>query len=205
MAVLLMPVISRAEVRVGQTAEWLAHTSDLIAKATPLEVRTTKGPGQVWFTQVRFRLDEVLKGPPTAGDVLTVYDYSMDRGDPLDLASASKKARPLLLFAVVAKNRHREIEGKFVLTLQDVPRSEFFLDQAVKELYTPDSQRLTTSDELLSRVRDQVQREKEFYRMYRRGGVEKELRESPWDSPAYQDLRSGSSVYVVVPVYQNGK
>jgi hypothetical protein len=205
LVLLQLPVVAHAEVMVGQSAEWLAHSSDLIAKATPLEVRTTRGPGQVWFTEVRYRLDEVLKGPASDGDVLTVYDYSMDRADPLDLDGASTKVRLLLLFAAVSKDRHREIEGKFVVTVQDSPRSVFFLDQAVKKIYTPDSQRVTTIEDLVSRVRAQVAQEEEFRRMYPNGRIERESKESPWDSPALRDLYSGSSVFVWVPAYRNGK
>src|SRR5581483_6203 len=116
MVALLSPLVSSAEIMVGESAEWLAHTSDLIAKATPLEVRAIKG--QVWFTQVRCRLEDVVKGPATAGDVVTIYDYSFDKPDPLDLTGAAKKGRLFLLFAAVSKNRYSEIEGKFVLTLQ---------------------------------------------------------------------------------------
>jgi len=203
MVALLSPLVSSAEIMVGESAEWLAHTSDLIAKATPLEVRAIKG--QVWFTQVRCRLEDVVKGPATAGDVVTIYDYSFDKPDPLDLTGAAKKGRLFLLFAAVSKNRYSEIEGKFVLTLQPTPRSAFFLDEAVKNLYTPDSQRLTKIEDLLTRAREQVRREEEFQCAYPRGCVEEERRESPWDSPAYKDLYSGSSVYVFSPAYRNAK
>lgn len=199
---LLSPAIARAEIAVGQTAEWLAHSSDLIAQATPLEVQITKGPGKVWFTQVRYRLDAVLKGAATSGDVLTIYDHSF-QADPLDLTTASKNGRSILVFASVAKNRFREIDGKFVLTLQNQPRSAFFVDEAIKELYTPDSQRLTRSEELIDRVRKQVQREEEFYRVYPGGDVKRESREAPWDSPAHKDLYSRSAVYVWVPSYDS--
>jgi hypothetical protein len=203
MVVLLAPGVARAEIAVGQTAEWLAHTSDLIAKATPLEVRV-QSTGRIRFTQVRYRLDEVLKGPATAGDLLAVFDYSFGMADPQDLTAASKKKRSLLLFAAVSKNRYREIEGKCVLTGQN-PRSAFFLDQPVQDLYTPDFQRLSEIDDLTSRVRAQVAREEEFHRVYPGGTVKREQRESPPDSPAYKVLYSGSKVYVFVPAYPSGK
>ena len=74
---LLVPISAHAEINTGYTAEWLSHQSSLIAKATPIGVETVKGPGAVWFTKSRFRLDEVVKGPQSEGDTVTIYDDSV--------------------------------------------------------------------------------------------------------------------------------
>ena len=204
LTVLLAPAISRAELAVAQTPEWLGHSANLIVRATPIEVGVTKGPGTVRFTRARYRVDEVLKGPLTAGDSVTIYDYAM-KPDPLDLTAAVKAARPMLVFAEVAEDRHEEINGRYVVMLQHRPGSAFFLDGPVAGLYTGDGQRLTRWDDVLDRVRAQVAQERQFRRVHRQGRVAEERRDAATGSDAFRDLYSGSDVIVRVPAYHDGR
>ena len=199
---LLAGTTARAEIRVGFTAEWLAHASDLIATATPLEVRTTKGPGDVWFTQVRYRLDRVVKGPATPGDALTVYDYSYGAADPLDLAAAVAARRQVLVFAGVGKDLFPEVDGKFVVTGQAAPRTVFYLDRPVAGVYTPEARRVTRADEVTDRAAEQVRRERAFRRQFPQGRVGTEWVAVPDESDAMRDLYARSAVYVWQPAYR---
>jgi hypothetical protein len=203
--VVLLADVARARTNVGYTAEWLTQESDLVVTAMPLEVRTAKGPGQVWFTQVRFKLDQVVKGPAASGDTLTIYDFSYDEADPLDMEGAIKRGRSVAVFAVVAKNKFPEVDGKYVpfaVTRKERSRSIFLLDEPVEGVYSPEFQRLTKIDELMKRAGEQVSRAKDFLRQYPGGRVERDTKEAPMNSPASTDLYGGSAVYLLVPAYR---
>ena len=194
-----------AEINVGMTAEWLSHESELVALATPIEVENIKGPGDVWFTKTRFRLDEVLKGPQTAGDTATVFDYSYNTNDVLRLADALKAKKSLLILCDVAEHRFKEIDGRYIFTETHMFKSAYFQGEPVKALYTPDFKHLSGFDDLLKRVRSQVAHESDLYHRYWGGTVEKQSVEVPFDSEIHRSLYAGSACYLLMPEYKEKK
>jgi hypothetical protein len=196
---------ARGEIVVAPTAEWLAHTADLVATATPLEVRNMKGPGDVWFTHVRYRLDRVLKGAASDGDAVTVAAFAYGKADPADLAGAVKDRRAVLLFAAVARDQFPEIDGKFAAIRQDGVGAAYSLDRPVERIFSPEFQPVLKAEELVERARAQVAREREFLRAHPRGTVERESRDVPSGTPAYARLYGGSAVYLWVPAYREGR
>jgi hypothetical protein len=198
--VLAVPV--RAEIMVGDTAEWLAHTSALIARATPVKVENVKGPGEVWFTRTRFRLDDVIKGPASDGDSVTVYDWSYETADAALLAKACKAKQQLLVFARAAENLFKEINGKYVLTRTRGVKSVYAPGEPVENLYTADFGVLTAFAELERDARAQVRQEISHRRVYPRGRVLEARLEAPMGSEAHRKLCAGSTCYVRVPFYE---
>jgi len=194
----------RAEINIGYTAESVSHESALIALATPLEAEDIKGPGQVWFTKARFKLTEVIKGPVSSGDIVTVYDYSYKQPDLVGLKRASKAEKPksLLLFARVARNTFAEIDDKYILTLPNGGKTCYVEGAAVDGLYTPEGGLLAKFDDLVKRTRAQVEEERRFLKTYPGGTVETKRAELSWESDAHKKLYSGSACYVYVPDYR---
>ncbi|MHC4780998.1 MAG: hypothetical protein ACYTFG_20690 [Planctomycetota bacterium] len=193
---------SLAEVNVGYTAEWLAHKSSLIAVAVPVKVENVKGPGQVWFTRTRFRLEEVVKGAPCAGDTITVHDISTGKKDVLSLEAAARKKTPFLVFAAVTWHTLKAIEGKYAFTETHVFKSAFREGKPVENIYTPDFKILPSYERLLDRARKQVERENMLIRNYWKGTIEKRHVEVPHESEAFGKLYSGSSCFLLMPEYK---
>jgi hypothetical protein len=194
-----------AEIAVGYTAEWIAHQSRLVALATPLDVENIKGPGQVWFTRVRFRLDDVVKGPESKGDAVTIYDFSYKESDTLALDKARKESKQILVFAKVAEDMFEEIEGKYTFTGVRQFKSAYYPDRVVSKVFTPEFRLLTNFDELLKRTRAQVAHESDLIRRHWKGNIGRKSLEVPFDSEAHRYLYAGSLCYLWVPEYKEEK
>lgn len=202
---LLAVAAGQAETTAGYTAEWLSHESSLVARARPVQVENIKGPGDVWFTKTRFVLDEVIKGPQSEGDSITIFDFSYKKADVLGLGKARDESRKLLVFAIIAEHSFENIDGKYVFARTRGSKSAYYADQAVTGLFTPDFKLLTNFDELLDRARKQTAYEADLKRRYWTGTIEKKWLEVPVDSEAYRHLYAGSVCYLWVPDYREEK
>jgi len=202
---LMAALPAHAEIAVGFTAEWISHESALVARATPVEVENIKGPGEVWFTKTRFRLDEVIKGPESKEDTVTIYDFSYKKSDVLSLDKARKESKQLLVYAAVAEHMFEEIDGKYVFTEVRQFKSAYYADRPVSKLFTPELQLLTKFEELLERTRKQVAHEADLKRRYCKVRIEKKSLEVPFGSEAYRHLYAGSACYLWVPEYKEDK
>jgi hypothetical protein len=196
---------AKAEIIVGYTAEWLSHESSLVATARPVEVENIKGPGDVWFTKTRFMLDEVIKGPQSEGDSITIFDFSHKKADVLGLDKARDESRQLLVFAIIAEHSFESIDGKYILARTRRFKSAYYTDQPVTGLFTTDFKLLTKFDELLDRARKQTACEADLKRQYWTGAIEKNSLEVPFDTEAYYHLYAGSGCYLWVPEYKEEK
>ena len=145
-----------AEIMVGYSAEWVAHESDLIILATPLEVENFKGPGEVRFTKTRFRVDEIIKGGASAGDTVTIFDYSYNQQDVLGLEQAKLETRQLLIYAKIAANTFTETDGRYIFTHTHDFKSAYHAALPVNKLFTPELKPLISFAETLERTRKQV-------------------------------------------------
>jgi hypothetical protein len=204
-AIMGFGAVAVADINVGLTAEWLAHQSAVIAIAVPEEVENVKGPGQVWFTKTRFALNDVIKGPQSAGDKITVYDFSYNTNDVLRLAEAVKTKKALLVFCAVAEHLFKEIDGRYVFTEAHIFKSAYYQDAPVTKLYTPEFCFLTDFADLQKRVRSQATYEADLVRRYWRGNVLKGSKEVPFDSEFHRSLYAGSTCYLWVPEYKEAQ
>ena len=201
----LAAISTHAEINAGYTAEWLSHQSSLIANATPIDVENIKGPGEVWFTRARFRLNEVIKGPLSKDDNVTIFDFSYNKFDVLGLNEAQKTKKELLLFATIAEQMFRQIDGKYVLTETRHFKSAYYLDKSIEKLFTPEFNCITTFDELLKRTRIQTKQEASLKQRYWKGSISRKSLEVPFDTEAHRDLYAGSSCYLWLPAYKKEK
>ena len=190
-----------AEINAGYSAEWLAHSSKIVALAVVLDAEVIKGPGEVSFVKARFKIEEPLKGGFTAGDTMTVYDWSFEP-DPLKLVDAAQRKRHMLIFCSISEHNFREIDGKFIFTEQHSFKSAYYMDAPVHALYSADFRRVSRFENLLERTRAQVRRDNELQNSYWKGSVVKKELDVPPDTEAWDDLYSGSVCYVYVPDYQ---
>lgn len=202
---LLATGFAQAEIMHGHTAESISHQSSLIALATPVEVKNVKGPGEVWFTKTRFKLDDVIKGPVSTGDSVTIYDYSYKQADKLGLAKAQKQKKQLLVFAHVVTNNFASIRGKYVLTVVVGSKSAYYMDKDVLRLFTPEFGVLTSAKKLLKRTREQVAAEVRFLNAYPTGKVAIKQVEVPMGSQAHKRLYGRSSCFLYLPRYDKPK
>jgi hypothetical protein len=202
---LVMPVFAYAEINIGYTAEWLSHNSCLIAKATPVEFEKVKGEGVVWFTKIRFRLDEVIKGPQSTGDTVTIYDFNDNRTDAFAFGDAQKNNKQLLVFASIAEHMFNQIDGKYVFTENHVFKSAYYPSKPVTQLFTPEFKLLTDFNDLLKRTSEQIEHESGLKDRYWKGKIEKKSIEVPFDSEAHRHLYLGSTCYLWVPEYKEEK
>jgi len=197
--------VTYAEINVGITVEWLSHQSSLIARATPIALENISGPGDTQFTKTRFRLDEVIKGPQSDGDSVTIYDFSYNKADVLGLAQARKDKKQLLVFATVAKNSFKQIDGKYVLTQTRQFKSAYYPGKPIKNLFTPDFKLVSTYQDLLSRAKAQTSHEAALEHRYWNGSIVKKSLEVPFESQAHSYLYTGSTCYLWIPEYKQEK
>lgn len=185
----------RAEINIGSSAEWLTHDSSLAALATPVDVQTNERT-----TKCRYRLDDVIKGPQSVGDTVTVFALLLTKADVLALDKALKSGTQMLVFAKVAESFDKEIDGKYFLHRQ-ICRSAYFSNTPIEDLYTPDFHTIVKFDDLVSRTRAQVTKELELKQQGWQGEIRRQSVDVPSDSEAWKRLYSGSACYLWVPEY----
>lgn len=96
--------VSRGEIMMGDTVEWLTHRSALVVVAAPLETEVEHAENDVWLTRTRLRIVRVIKGPLTEGDSFTLHQWSWKAADPSGLGSEAAKRSEFVVFASVQKN-----------------------------------------------------------------------------------------------------
>ncbi len=200
-AIFMFSVPSYAEIMYGYTTEWLAHQSDLIALATPVEIESDGGTGSSWFIKTRFRLDEIIKGPQSDGDIVTIYDLSPSYAAPFPFSDAMKNKSRILIFAKISEQMYHKIDGKYDLSERSMFRSVYYPDKPVTKLFTPDFKLLTDFNDLLKRTKAQVAYENDLKDKYSKGMIAKISAEVPFDSEAHKYLYAGSSCFLWIPQY----
>lgn len=198
----LLALPSPLEINVGLTAEWLAHSSDLVALATPLEVVSRQAPNGIWYTHTRFRLHEVLKGPESDDDIVTVFAYDYGVPDKLGLQGAARRELDLLIFCAVARGHGPELEGKYAFTNGRRFTSAYLVGAPVADLYTPRFDLLSEYRELLGRARNQIARQAWLARIHNQVDVVRKNLEVPSGSEAFPKLYAGSGCYLFMPEYR---
>ncbi len=185
----------RAEINIGLSAEWLTHDSSLVALATAIDVQVNERK-----TECRYRLDDVIKGPQSVGDTVTIFALSRTKANALSLDKSLKAGNQMLVFAKVAERIDKEIDGKYFLD-QQLCRSAFFSTTPVEDLYSPDFHPIVKFDDLLRRTRAQVTKEFELKQQGWKGEIRRQSVEVPSDSEAWKYLYLGSACYLYVPEY----
>lgn len=204
LALVLFSLPSYAEIIAGYTVEWLAHQSALVAVATPQSITDFKGEQELQFVKIRYRLDNVLKGPLSTGDIVTVYHFNISKS-PLAVFAPFGKATQILIFCTIARNMFRDIDGKYVFTENQIFISAYGIDQPLGKLFTPDFHLLTTYAELLKRSKAQISYEQSLEHQYWKGIITEKRIEIPRGSEAFHALFAGSSCYLLIPDYQEKK
>ncbi|MHC5097121.1 MAG: hypothetical protein ACYSOL_03210 [Planctomycetota bacterium] len=206
-AFLLLTVIclfrpaSIAENAVGYSAEWLSSQSSLIATARPISVEKTDG--DISLLRVRFKIQEIYKGPLSDGDSVTIYDdaYPVSKKE-LIFKQAIRSKASMLIYCNVAENIEEEINGKYVFTMSISFMSAYYTDKPVQKLYTPECQILSMFSELLERTKKQIEEQDKFFKLHRDAEVLPALIVPEVDSPAYQELYDGGYCFIFVPGYK---
>jgi hypothetical protein len=181
-----------AEINAADSIEWATIDSDLVVRGVVTGVTERKGPGQVVWSDATVRVDEMVKGAPRATVVVTFRD--LNGNSPPDWRRPKAE---LLLFLVDTKRLVGE-DPDYAGTpftqafgLRD-SRGSFrsVLDLAAAKAYTAGFDLLVKRDAILAAVRGSAKSTaKESHRL-----------DAPSSSPAGQDLWSGSTVWLYVPV-----
>jgi hypothetical protein len=197
---LLSAASVHARLQTGYTPEWMAHDADLIVEGVPLSVRVDYYTGDTWFTKVKLRVTRLVKGPVTVDDEITVWDSHGK--DPMGIEKAIEPKRTILIFAKIAENRFREMDGRYTFVHYSWKQATFFADQKLENVYSEDCSRIEDYGTLVSRAAAQVAKDYELKRNYWKGTVAMKQIEAPSLSHAFRDLFAGSAVFVIVPEYK---
>ncbi len=189
-----------AEITADYSIEWLSHKSSIIILATPMSESFEKGPGDVWFTKTEFKICEILKSSGFKDRTITIYSYAYKQNEKSLLSEKYKGS--YLLFVCKGENLFKEINGKIVLTENNIFKSVYYPGKEIKKLFTPEFKRLNTFSELLSRTQEQVGTEKSFIRENKNGIIEEKRIEIPYNSEIHKEVWLGSISYLIIPSYK---
>lgn len=200
-AFLLFSIHLNASIASGCTPEFLAHESALVFEGIPQRVDVTYLNDNRWLASVQFRIEKRIKGPLSAGDLVTVISSDwMERIDRTELEEAFTKKQRVLVLATVAKNRSREANGRYVFLLSANGRV-FYMDKPVKQIYTERGAAIRSCTEVVKRMEAQVATESELMNGPIPLRVVRRDIEVGWDTDAYKDLYSMSPVHVLTVEY----
>jgi hypothetical protein len=191
-----------AEINGGYTPQWLSHKSLIVCVATPLSIKEIKGPGEVFFTLVRFRADRTIKGHLIEGDIFSLFDYAYNESDKMNFAEAVTEKRPVIVYAAVAKNHFKATNGKLIFTVHHSQRSAYYVDDPVTNLFTTDFLRVTDTKQLIKLTETQVAKERDLRSGYWRGSIKERRLNVPWRTEAHGKLFAGSSCYLLSLGYE---
>ena len=187
----------------GYTVDWVSHDSDLIIEGAVKSGEMTALVGDMLFTKVRFSVIRVLKGPLSPGDDVTIWGYRQK--DPLGLTQGASVGRKLLVFAKVAENTFRELDGRYTFGDYGFVQTTFSLggepafELGGKKywLYDDRFSRVASYSALVDRVITQVAKEYELRRIYTSSAIELKKTEAPHGSEAQRDLPGMSGTFIM--------
>lgn len=182
-----------AEIRGGESIEWLVYDSDIIVSGSVHASKTVEGPRGYKFAQVTLKISEAFKGKVGAEIEFLVQDWqrvpSRCRGGEVEM----------LVFLVESKRYEESYGGKLPSTwaLRGLEQGVIPLDDKPEMgIFDTDFREHLKRADILASTRQAVramQKEKP-----------KPVRvEPPWDSGVQKRLYSGSTVYLVVPADGN--
>ena len=151
------------------TTEWLAHESALVFVGVPLHAEEG-GSVRREVLFVQFKIEKILKGPLSVGDVVTI---ALDENDvenefrPSVLRCVEQKATSVV-FARIGRNCLPEVAGRYEFS-SHYWSGVFFPGEAIKKLYDETGATIRTYNELLSRATEQCRREVDLVRNNSRG------------------------------------
>jgi hypothetical protein len=187
----------------GSTPEWLAHEAALTFEGVPQHVEVKHLIGDRWLTTVQFRIDKRIKGPLSAGELVTVTSIDdTGRTDQMDLASAVPKKRKVLVMATIAENTFPETDGRYIFLGHFWNRPVFYTDEPVKWVYTEVGESIQAYADLLRRIEAQTAKEAELIRRHWRGTIVKRQIGAEWGTDAQKELYAGSAVLIVTVEYK---
>ncbi len=203
LALLLYPVLGRAEIMVGESLEWLVDSSDAIGVYKAVGVEPGK-KGKSWaYSRVRGQLARKLKGNAPKKVSFRYYAQGTKDSPPKKLGKADK----FLVFFPRAKKEDKEVKTRYTICLS-APNVRGFRSIA----FTKDFRVLKREEDILKVVGRRVKLKKSpglaspekaanvftppsgFLRV-----------EIPYDKEAFRALWAGSVCYLVVPADEEFK
>ena len=182
----------------GSTPEWLAHKASLSFVGVPQRVVVSHLMGDRWLTTVQFRIDRRIKGPLSAGDLVTVTSID-DKGrtDQMDLNGAVGKKRNVLVLATIAENTSPETDGRYIFLPHFWNCPVFYADEQVKWVYTEAGDAIRTYSEVLKRIVSQSIKEADLIGRYWPGKIVRREIIAEWGTDAEKELYAASAVLIV--------
>lgn len=186
-----------AELTSGSTPEWLAHQASLSFVGVPQRVSVSHLTGDRWLTTVQFRIDKLIKGPLSVGDLVTVtsIDYK-GQTDPMDLNSAVGRKRDVLVLATIAEHTFPETDGLYIFLPHFWNCPVFYADEPVKWIYTEAGAAIRDYSEVLKRIEAQSTKEAALIGRYWPGKIVQKQIDANWGTEAQKELYAGSGVLI---------
>ncbi|MEM8713535.1 MAG: hypothetical protein AAGG01_21535, partial [Planctomycetota bacterium] len=190
-----------------QSVESLTFHSDLVAMARPIEARVLESAGQKGarrVTSVRFELREVIRGPLSEGDQVSVWSEGAPWGG---FGVQVDSTREVLLFACVPPRAdlaspRSALAGRYTLTEFGPGESLFWSDRKIESLYSPSFQPVETAAEAAGAARRWMAYDWRLRAIDRAGAWIDAQLNVPLGSKAFSENFGGSSVVLSVPVFQ---
>jgi hypothetical protein len=188
---------TQAEVNGADSLEWLACASEVIVLGQITSSRVEKGPGDVIYEDCVLRVTETIKGKETR-EISFCY-----RHFPRDDISWLRPRAELLVFLSRWQDSYEDerihlyvnpyyearMHKLLVPTQNREPLSVFDLRNPPHHVFDRDGRQLLQRDEILS-----------IARAWAKAPIVNYLeRDAAYDSDAFQQLRSGSAVWLKVP------
>ncbi len=172
----------------ADSIEWVTADSDLVVRGKVTAVSTRRGPGDVVWYDLTFGVAETVKGSPRRSVKFAVRYLS----GPTPAAWKAKK-QELLLFLVRSSRRVGDDKdyAKAPFALRPHDGAALALDGvSAGPAYSTSFAVLSKRDDILAAARAaSTSTATKAHRL-----------DLPYDSPAFQSLYSGSSVWMYVPV-----
>jgi hypothetical protein len=182
--------------------EWLVYSSEVIAVGKIVDVKLSKGPGEIIYEDCTLQVTELIKSPITRSEIaFTFRRFERDQS----AVEWQRGDAELLVFLSLSKNHGSEkhLDGALVPTSQHFPLSLVNLFAPGKYIFNIDFKILGSRAEILQVTRDALQAISNYLQANGELSIKKYYLEVPANSEAYKSLYAGSSCYLHVPSFMS--
>jgi hypothetical protein len=173
----------RGEVTGADTVEWLTCSSEVIATGEITSSLTTLVGGDLFEEDCSLKVNQMIKGPQMQEIRFCYEHYRTDNTSSISLHQQ--------LMVMLCRGKHHDIRKQNLLvpTSSRQPLSLVSLQNPPRDLFNREGRRITRRDEILA-----------IARTWAKSPILNYLeRDAAYDSDAFQQLQSGSAVWLKIP------
>jgi hypothetical protein len=198
----LFAIPARAEITGASSMEWLVYSSEVIAVGKIVDVKLSKGPGEVIYEDCILQVTELIKSPVAGSELaFTVRRFERDQS----AVEWQRDDTELLVFLSPSKNHggEKHLDGALVPTSRHFPLSLVNLSEPGKYIFDINFNLLKTRANILKVTRTALQLISNYLQANGELSIKRHYLKVPANSEAYQSLYAGSSCYLHVPGFMS--